>query len=208
MKILLTLLGSLFVLNVQAETTFEHFTGEDEWPVFGEYPNLLPNIINPGEFFCTGGGEPIGLFECDGDKGIHIRGTEMMSCSVNLIPDDGGRLTGTIWFDINANWDANYTGPVSGNWRIVPSLGCDWSFLINPQTFWQGTYTGRRELVTDSTWVTTLKLVGYGIGDVAGQQLKATEVITTFTPIPLPWELLGAGLVGPEGYVEITIITE
>jgi len=57
--------------------------------------------------------------------------------------------------------------------------------------------------------ITTLKLDGYGIGDLAGQKMKGTEVITTFTPVPVPWELLQvAGLTGPEALVEITIITE
>ena len=51
MKILLTILISLFALSAQAQTTFEHFTADDEWPALSEFGN----IIVPGEFFCTGG---------------------------------------------------------------------------------------------------------------------------------------------------------
>ena len=216
MKTLLTLFISLFALGAQAQTTFEHFTMDDEWPVFGEYPDIQPNILDPGEFFCTGGGEPVGMFECLGGNGIHIRGTQMMSCATNVSPDDDGRLQGTIWFDFNANWDASYSGPVSGNWRIVPGPACDWLALIEPDNFWEGTYTGKRELVPGSypaTWVTSLKLRGYGVGELlAGQKIKATEVITTFSPLPVPWEMLPPELqaytgTGPEGKAEVTIKT-
>lgn len=215
MRIMLTLLASLFALSVQAQTTFEHLTVYDEWPAFGEAPNLAPNIIVPGEFYCTGGGEPVGLFECTGGHGIHIRGTQMVSCSISDSAD--WRLDGTVWYDIAANWDESYTGPVSGNWRIVPGDECDPSDLLDPQTYWEGTYTAKRELVLETgmpvKWITTLNLVGYGIGDLAGQKIKATEVITTFTAVPLPWELLPEALTnvigtGPEGVVDVTIITE
>ena len=215
MKILLTLLASLFALTAQAQTTFEHFTAKDEWPAF-EAPDgtPMPNIIFPGEFFCTGGGEPVGLFVCSGGKGIHIRGTEMISYLGNSEPYDP-RLEGMVWFDIAANWDSDYTGPVIGNWRIEPYAS---------EGYWEGTYTGKRELVPDPMlppgllkWETTLKLKGYGMGALAGMQMKATEVVTTygdvFNRLPVPWELLPAELqlligTGPEGLVDITIITQ
>ena len=211
MKILLTLLGCLFVLNVHAETTFENFTVADDWPAFeGPGGELMPNIIFPGEFFCTGGGEPVVLdlapptFQCMGGDGIHIRNTEMISFLGGSNPEDW-RVEGTAWFDFAANWDLDYTGPVFGNWRIDT-----YTFMQDPDTYWEGTYTGKREFAPSPigpTWITTLKFRGYGMGDLAGQQLQATEVVTTFTPIPLPYELLGVGLLGPEGHVEITLIT-
>jgi hypothetical protein len=122
------------------------------------------------------------------------------------------RVEGIAWYDITANWDSDYTGPVMGNWRIDP-----YAFMDDPNTYWEGTYTGKRELVPDSfvpTWITTLKFVGYGTGNLAGQKMKATETITTYgSPIPVPYELLPAELqavvgTGPEGLLEITIITE
>lgn len=213
MKILLTVLASLFAMTAQAQTTFEYFAASDEWlplpnPYTGE-PG--PNIINAGEFFCTGGGEPVGLFACSGGRGIHIRGTEMISFLANPDP----RLEGIVWFDIAANWNSDYAGPVIGNWRIDPYAH---------EGYWEGTYTGKRELVSDSMlppgllkWVTTLRLEGYGMGDLAGMQIKATEVVTTYgdasNRLPVPWELLPEEVqmltgTGPEGMVEITIITE
>jgi hypothetical protein len=223
MKILLTLLATLFALTVQAQTTFEHFTAvEDEWPVFGEYPNVAPNVIWPGEFSCTGGGEEVGQFECDDGNGIHIRDTQMVSCMTEPLNHDW-RLEGTVWFDFAANWDSDYSGPVSGNWRIVPVPGgCDFPILdslYDPYTYWEGTYTGKRELVPDPNlpflprWITTLKLRGFGMGDLTGQKIKATEVITTYgSAIPVPYEMLPPEVqfligTGPEGLAEITIIT-
>jgi len=211
MKILFTLLAALFALTVQAQTTFEHFTAEDNWPVLGEFGN----IIEPGKFFCTGGGEPdpAAPFTCIGGNGIHIRGTQMVSCSTASEPYDP-RVEGFVWFDFAANWDLAHTGPVSGNWRIVPYPECDWSVLFNPNvefdTYWEGTYTGKREFVFGPElpkWITSLKLVGFGTGDLAGQKIKATEEITTYSPVPVPWELLGLGT-DPEGLVDITIRTK
>ena len=218
MKILLTILASMFALTAQAQTTFEHFTAEDEWPAF-EAPDgtPMPNIIFPGEFFCTGGGEPIVLdsgpptFQCTGGKGIHLRDTEMISYIGDSEPYDP-RVEGIAWFDIAANWDSDYTGPVIGNWRIDP-----YAFMEDPNTYWEGTYVGKRELVLEPSlppkWITSLKLVGYGMGNLAGQKMKATEVITTYYSVPTPWELLPVELqaligTGPEGSVDITIITE
>lgn len=205
MKILLTILISLFALSAQAQTTFEHFTAHDEWPALSEFGN----IIVPGDFYCTGGGEPIDLFACAGGKGIHIRSTQMISDLSSFNPVDP-RIDGIVWFDIAANWDSDYTGPVIGNWSIDP-----FAYLEDPTTYWEGTYVGKREIVPDPTlpygvqkWVTTLKLEGYGMGALDGQQMKATEVITTFSQLPMPWELLGLDPAGPEGVAEITIITE
>lgn len=212
MKILFTLLISLFVLTAQAQTTLEDFTAADDWPDLSAY-GPFGNIIEAGEFFCTGGGEPnpnpFAPFTCVGGNGIHIRGTQMVSCLTASDPYDP-RVEGFVWFDIAANWDVDYTGPVSGIWRIVPYPECDWSVLFNPNiefdTYWEGTYTGKREFEFPA-WITTLKLVGYGMGELAGQKIKATEEITTYSPLPLPWELLGLGT-GPEGLADITIMTE
>ena len=225
MKTLLTLLASALALTAQAQTTFEQFTATDEWPAFeGPGGMLMPNIIFPGEFFCTGGGEPVistsgvPTFLCTGGKGIHLRDTEMISFIGESSPYDP-RVEGIAWYDIAANWDSEYTGPVMGNWRIEP-----YAFLDDPDTYWEGTYTGKRELVPDPylppgllKWITTLKLQGYGMGNLAGMRIKAGEVITTygdtFNRLPVPWELLPAELqaligTGPEGLVNITIITE
>ncbi len=213
MKTLITLLLSLFALSVHAEGNVERFFADDEWPAFpGEDGMPAPNIIAPGEFFCTGGGVTVGPFLCEGGSGIVITGTEMMSCAVNARPYDDGRVEGTIWFDITAIWNESYTGRVAGRWRIVPGP-CDVAALENPETYWEGTYTGRRRYQMGPilpTWITRLKLTGEGFGDLAGQSVVAREVIETYYIVPTPWELLPEEVqqiigTGPEGRVRIKI---
>jgi hypothetical protein len=219
MKTLLILTVSLFAMTAQAQTTFEHFTVEDQWPpLVAPDGTLIPNIIVPGEFFCTGGGEPIVPFGCDGGNGIHLRDTQMVSCLTEQMTHDW-RLEGMAWWDLSANWNSDNTGPVSGIWRIVPGECIDMDLVMNPDTYWddvytywEGTYTGKRELVPDPEaplqvkWISTLKFVGQGMGDFAGQKMKAVETITTYYPNPVPGEFFG--ITEPEGILEVTIKTK
>ena len=219
MKTLLTIVASLLAMTAQAQTTFEHFTVYDQWLAFGECPNCS-SIIVPGEFYCTGGGEadPDAPFACEGGNGIHIRDTQMVSCILEPETNDW-RLEGTGWWDVAANWDSLYAGPVSGTWRIVPGECPDLDLVLNPATYWddiytywEGTYTGKREMTLDPDapfgvkWIATLKFVGQGMGDLAGQKLTAEETITTFYSVPLPGEAFG--ITDPEGILEVTIKTK
>ena len=217
MRTLAVLLASLFVLAAHAETTVERFTADDEWPAFmNPDGSLAPNIINPGEFFCTGGGETVEPFVCEGGNGIVINGTQMVSCATNSDPHDG-RVEGLVWFDITAIWDAKYTGPVAGHWRIIPGACGDLSALETATTYWEGTYKGRRKLVMGPelpTWISKLRMVGHGVGDLEGQTVKAREIIKTYYIVPAPWELLPEdfqmllGGTGPEGKAFIRIKSE
>ncbi len=208
MKILIIVLASLFALSVHAETTVERFTGDDEWmPFMMPDGSLAPNIIDPGTYICTGGGQSVEPFVCEGGNGIVIQGTQMVSCATNSDPYDE-RIEGLLWFDITAIWDAKYTGPVAGRWRIIPGACGDLSALESATTYWEGTYKGRRRLETGTdlpTWVSKLRLVGHGVGDLAGQTVKGREIIKTYYLVPAPWELLPEefqlllGGTGPEG---------
>ena len=216
MKILLVLFATLFALTVHAETTVERFTADDEWPaLIGPDGNPAPNIIDPGTFFCTGGGTVVEPFVCEGGSGIVIQGTQMVSCIKNSEPYDS-RVEGLAWFDISAIWNASYTGPVAGHWRIIPGT-CDLSALHNPVTYWEGTYTGKRKFKMGPvlpTWITRLKLVGDGYGNLEGQTVKAREIVKTYYLVPTPWELLPEdfqmllGGTGPEGKAVIKIKTK
>jgi len=219
MKTLLILTASLFAMTAQAQTTFEHFTVEDQWPpLVAPDGTLIPNIIVPGEFFCTGGGEPIVPFGCDGGNGIHIRNTQMVSCLTEQMTHDW-RLEGMAWWNLSANWDSDNTGPVAGIWRIVPGECIDMDLVMNPETYWddvytywEGTYSGKRELVPDPEaplqvkWISTLKFMGQGMGDLAGQKFMAVETITTYYPSPAPGEFFG--IYEPEGILDVTIKTK
>ena len=219
MKTLFALIASLFAMTAQAQTVFEHFTLEDQWPAFGECPNCT-SLVVPGEFYCTGGGEPdpnlpVG---CVGGNGIHIRDAQGVSCVSEPLTNDW-RLEGMAWWTLSANWDSLNTGPVSGIWRIVPGECMYLDIIMNPETYWddiytywEGTFTGKREMVLDPLaplgvkWISTLRYVGQGMGDLAGQKMKATETITTYYPAPAPGEAFDIN--DPEGILDVTIKTK
>jgi hypothetical protein len=123
------------------------------------------------------------------------------------------------WWNLSANWDSDSTGPVAGIWRIMPGDCIDMALIMDAETYWdeiytywEGTFTGKREMVPDPEaplevkWISTIKYVGQGMGDLAGQRMKAVETITTFYPSPLPGEFFG--ITEPEGIVEVTIKTK
>ena len=221
MRSLLILIAGLLAVTAQAQTTFEHFTLEDQWvPLVAPDGTPLPNFIAPGEFYCTGGGEPdptvpIG---CVGDGGIHIRDLQGVSCVTEPVMHDW-RLEGMAWWSLAANWDADKTGPVSAIWRIVPGDCIDMALVMDPEgywddvyTYWEGTATGMRKMVPDEDaplgvkWISTIKYVGQGMGDLAGQKMMAVETITTYFPSPGPGEFVG--ITDPEGIVDVTLKTK
>lgn len=225
MKTLFVVVASLFAMGVQAQTTFEYFSLEDNWPAIGECP-LCSNIIVQGEVYCTGGGEstPTG---CVDGNGIHIRDAQGISCLSDPVTGNW-RVEGMAWWELAANWDSLSTGPVSGIWRIVPMdpEDCpDMSIVTDPENYWddidiywEGTYTGKREYVFDPDdpyaqalggfkWVSTLKLIAQGMGGaLVGQKMHAIETITTYYPAPLPGEAFG--IAAPKGAAEVTIKTK
>jgi hypothetical protein len=219
MKTLFALIASLFAMTAQAQTVFEHFTLEDQWPAFGVCPNCT-SLIVPGEFYCTGGGEPDPTVPvgCVDGNGIHIRDAQGVSCVSEPLTNDW-RFEGMAWWTLSANWDSLNTGPVSGIWRIVPGECMYLDIIMNPETYWddiytywEGTHTGKREMVLDPLaplgvkWISTIEYVGQGMGDLAGQKMKAVETITTYYPVPAPGEAFGIS--DPEGIVEVTIKTK
>ena len=137
---------------------------------------------------------------------VHLRDMALWACYASADP----RLSGVGKATVNGNLNADYTGPVWGTWMIVPSPGCDPIDLIDPPVYWKGTWQGQRlQYCADGScvWIGDLNLVGKGIGgDIDGIHFKGTEVITTFTPLPVPWEFIpGLPETGPEGIITGTI---
>lgn len=177
----------------------------DDWPA--------DSLIDMGTISCPGGEiewvNPVTPV-CPGSGRIHLRQIVGYGCYSALTGGSlGTQLSGVGLFVINGNLDADYSGRVWGTWMIVPSDDCDPADLIDPPSYWEGTWRGRRSAFCagDCLWIGNLKLVGKGRGgDIDGHHFKGTEVITTFTPLPVPWELIpGFPLTGPEGVVAATI---
>ena len=178
----------------------------DDWPA--------DSFIDEGTISCPGGEivwiDPVTPV-CPGSGRIHLRRVVGYGCYEAMAGSSPEpRLSGVGLFVVNGNLDADYSGRVWGTWMIVPSEGCDQIDLVDPLVFWKGTWQGRRSMFCDGgpcSWIGDLKLVGKGHGGaIDGIHIKGTEVITTFTPAPVPWELIpGFPFTGPEGVLTVTI---
>jgi hypothetical protein len=189
MKFLYALLALCLCLPLHAEVQVDEITLYSDWPA-----DLL---LVPGEFSCPGGTLPF----CEDANRLHYRGTEIYSCMGGTVPIDP-RVEGTVWIQINNNYDINGTGQGWGSFVLVPGDSCNKSSLINPEVYWEGSWQGRREIVSvdPMTWVHTINVVGHGVGgDLEGLKLRATEVLTLYTREAIPYEFLG--LTGPESIV-------
>ena len=173
-----------------AEGTMQCPGGEVEW-------------LNPVTPICAATGR------------IHIRGASYAACTT---ASGDSRLTGVAAGIVNGNLDVDYSGPVWGTWMIVPYMGCDPLVPVDPSLFddppiyWKGTWHGWRSRYCEGgqcLWIGDLVLVGKGYGgEIDGMHFKGNEVVTTFTPAPLPWEFLPPELGfpgGPEGVITATV---
>jgi hypothetical protein len=122
-------------VGVSAQTTVKHCFGTES----------LIDVLNPGNWTFP-------------DGNIHVRGmvsqyNEQMNCP---------EISGTNTVVMNANWDANYTGPMWGtNYLETPNGDWkgSWSGKLNPD----GTlsYTGVSKGISGSVVGLKLKVYGY-----------------------------------------------
>jgi hypothetical protein len=184
--------------NLQTEVTVY-----DDWPADA--------MMGSGSIECPGG-ELEWINEvtpvCLSSGRIHMRKMKIYVCmeafTASGAPEP--RLTGVSVININANLDAEYTGAVWGDYMIVPSAGCDPNDLDDPEIYWKGTWQGQRSVTCNEvacTWIGNLKFSGKGRGgDIDNKHFKGGEIITTYTPLPVPWELIpGFPVSGPEGVI-------
>ncbi len=133
-------------------------------------------IINPGTLICPGS-QPTGdpLQPCPPGRPIHLRGVSGFSRVTSGSP----LLAGWIYWEINANWNADAAGPVWGSFRLDLDAG----------GVWEGSYTNDRSKVQNvNMWIGRARFVGRGTsGPVEGMQLRFTEIAATFSPLPVAW---------------------
>ncbi len=179
----------------------------DDWPADG--------LVAEGTTTCAGGeldlSNPFEPFCATGD--IELRDTVFFGCMTS----DDSRANGFGAFLINGNLDTyTYSGPVWGQLIVIPSENCDarsdYKSWVFPTEYWKGFWWGQRSLKCSGEqcyWVGELRVVsrGYG-GELQGLRMVGTEIVTTFTPLPVPWELLPPALGlpgGPEGILKAKI---
>ena len=187
-------------------------TLEEDWPPAA--------ILDMGDLNCPGSElvweDDMPPYCLDGGR-IHLRKTIGWGCYYAESEGEAEpRMTGVGMYIVNGNLDADYTGPVWGRYMIVPTedpcIPLEWvipgeypAALDNPTVYWAGTWRGVRTRVCDGSncvWYGNLKLVGKGHGgELEGLHFKGHETITTYTPLPMPWELIPGQPMGggPEG---------
>jgi hypothetical protein len=161
------------------------------------------NPISPGTVTCPGGtltiDETTFLPVCtdSNTNRLHIRDSVFWSCMSAV---DEPRMTGVGLFTVNANFDADFSGAVWGKWTLFRMDRCDKdgefpeAGVMNATESWHGTWKGQRLFYSDlgfPVWIGDLDIVGKGSGGtVEGLHFKGKEFLTTYTPIPLPYELI------------------
>ena len=195
-----------------AGVTRTEIEGYDNWG-WRDFP------LSQGTITCPGGElmlDAFGLPYCANSTTdrLHFRDTVVWSCMTTNDP----RFTGVAVFEVKGTFDADSSGPVWGTWKIVPMAGCDKDglypdeFVETSTTFWHGIWNGKRLFYSTmgfDVWIGDFRIVGNGIGgDIDGLHFEGTELIPTYTPFPVSYELLPPelGLFDvPEGYVTGTI---
>lgn len=194
--VLLTMLIGMPGASVNAAdvgVTRTQIEGWDNWGWQGGPPSTT-KIKCPG-------GELMEPFDCsDSMTGrLHLRDGAGWSCMTSS--DSDLRMTGVGLYTSNGNFDADSNGPVWGEWKMVPMVGCnkdavyteEYEDLVNSATsFWYGNWNGQRQFDGDlNGWISELKVRGNGFGGVLdGLQFKGTMWITTYTPFPIPYEYI------------------
>jgi hypothetical protein len=202
------IIGSLSLwLPAFAEAPADAGVERTEVVVLDDWPGAEP--LSTGTIKCPGGElemlDEVTPF-CAATGLVNLRDLALWSCFTS----DDPRLTGVTMFTLNGNLDAAYTGPVWGKWTTVPSQRCDPTDLIEPSVYWKGTWQGQRKYHCDGGscfWIGDLDVVGKGHGGIIdGIHIKGTELATTYTPLPIPWEFIpGFPVTGPEGVATLTL---
>jgi len=163
--------------------------------------DLLPGPPS-GEVYCSEGvidmTNPL-MPICPEDATIEVRGVTGMS---RMYSDDP-RVSGLLTYVSNASFDADYfTGPVWGTWMLEVEA-CD--------GVWEGSWSGDRTFAPGQlnpvdaflpqgfggVWISKFDLRGHAEGGCVDRLgMKGIEIITTLTPMPVPYEVLNV-LVGP-----------
>ena len=187
----------------------------DDWP--------LDAAISMGTLNCPGGevvtDPSTGISMCSPGSRTHLRDAAYYSCVQGFTIDGAPepRFTGVMYGEMSVNWDAAYAGAVWGTWLLVPAESCDLAALDDPESYWVGSWQGQRTAVCVAgpcLWVGNLRFVGRGRGDgLEGLRFRGTEMVLTYTPLPLSYELLpifgfcqpGSCPTGAEGHFTGTI---
>lgn len=162
------------------KSRISNVTGTDDW-----LPGVPDGMVycSEGELDMTNPLMPV----CPPGATLELR---EVTAQARMFGDDP-RMVGMLSFSVNGSLDSLlFSGPVWGTWTLDVE-GCDGS--------WEGTFHGDRSFVPDQPgplgmgmWIGALKLRGIGSGECVDRlRMSGTEIITTLTPMPIAYEMLG-----------------
>ncbi len=165
----------LATVGFTAEQTI--VTASEVFNPSGEVPGIPMSgeFVYPGTVKCPGD-EPTGnpLQPCPAGSRTHLRNGELISRVISL----DARATGMMTVILNANWNADFEGPVWGTF----------SFALDSGGTWIGTWQGLRKRVGENEWTGTLHVIGKGYGGIVdGMKMIAEDRITSFTLAPIAY---------------------
>ena len=154
--------------DVTASEVFNPFDILPGVPVLGQF-------VYPGTAKCPGyvpTGDPVQ--PCPAGSRTHLRGTVIISQLISM----DARMTGLMTIELNANWDADFSGPLWGTFSMAVDSGGTW----------EGTWQGLRERIAEDQWAGTLHVIGKGYGGIVdGMKLMAEDQIVSFTAAPIAY---------------------
>lgn len=149
-------------------------TATETFDPLGLFGSPVGQILSPGVIQCPGE-QPTGnpLQPCPAGSRIHIRDFIFVS----RVDASDPSLTGWMTVQLNANWDANATGPTWGLFSLALDAGGTWDGT------WQGLRTQE-----GSAWVVPLHVSGQGTGGaVDGMHSLSVDRIVAFAPAPVAY---------------------
>ena len=172
--LVLFVVGSTAMLGQAGAAKKTPVAGTETFDPFGMLGAPVGQILDPGTVRCPGH-DPTGdpLQPCPVGSRSRIRGFTYVS----RVDSMDASLSGNMTVELNANFDADSTGPVWGTF----SLALDAGGTLD------GTFQGRR-MQEDDHFIVPLQVSGQGTGGgVDGVHLMAVDLITAFSPGPFPY---------------------
>jgi len=147
----------------------------DPWGIMtGDY---IGRFVEDGTVNCPGHElvQIPGLPPCPAGSRTHIRNAVIET----RVDSEDERVAGMMMVQLNANWNANFEGPLHGTFTILLDAGGSWA----------GTYEGQRTFdITTGVWRGTLHVSGKGFGGlVDGMKMKAEDQLESAFPMPIAY---------------------
>jgi len=143
---------------------------------FGLFGPAVGHFLAPPTVKCPSH-EPTGdpMQPCPVGSRIHFRDTLIVS----RIDSSDARVAGWMTVELNANWDADFAGPLWGTFRIE---------VDNSGGTWVGTWQGLRVAEGIDYWTGTLNVTGKGFGGVVdGLRMMSEDQLVSYTPMPIAY---------------------